>query len=91
MISTEGLELFASQVAGEDTDTGDGGLIAHTEFLHDSQDLVGLGAAVLDFVTGDNGVDDSVVPPHSGDNDIYDFARKARRQADFDALVVESA
>lgn len=107
MVNIEGLELFASQVAGEDTDAGDasglggtniglgvtgandGRLVGHTEFLHDSQDLVGLGAAVLDFVTGDNGVDDSVVPPHSGDNDIDDFARKARRQADFDALVVQ--
>ncbi len=89
MISTQGLELFASQVAGEDTDAGDGGLIAHTEFLHDSQDLVGLGAAVLDFVAGDNGVDDSVVPAHRGDNDIDDFARKARRQADLDALIVQ--
>lgn len=109
MISTEGLELFASQVAGEHTDAGDasglggtnisfgvtrandGGLVGHIELLHGSQNLVGLGAAVLDFVTGDNGVDDSAVSPHSGDNDIDDFARKARRQADFDALVVESA
>ena len=107
IISTEGFELFASQVTGEHTDAGDasglggtdiglgvtgaddGRLLGHTELVHDSQDLVGFGAAMLDFVTSDNGVDDSVAPAHGGDNDVDDFARKARRQADFDALVVQ--
>lgn len=107
MVGTEGLELFASQVAGEHTDAGDasclGGtdvglgvirvddsrLVGDAELLHNSQDLVGLRAAVLDFVTCDDGVDDSVVPAHGGDNDVDDFARKARRQALLDVLVVQ--
>ena len=107
VISTEGFELFAGQVAGEHTDAGDasglGGtdiglgvtgandtrFVGHIELLHNSQDLVGLGTTVLDFVTSDDSVNDSAVPPHRGDNDIDDFARKVRRQADFNALIVE--
>ena len=43
--------LGGTDVGFSVTGADDGGLVGHTELLHNGQNLVGLGAAVLDFVT----------------------------------------